>query len=549
MSENKATNYPEETLALRFNVMDADREAKLFRGRDCASLTIPQLLPPENWTEQDPLPQPFSSAAAKGVVSMSSRMLSALMPLNDMPFFEFALSDGTEPTPEVGALLETLSYQVYRKLSAGNLRSTVFQALQSLIVIGDVLMIMEDDFTYRLVRLDQYQLRRDVKGDVKEIIYLEYELADSDEPAWEYDLTYGGSSDVPFSRQGYNTILCRWVYDDEKEVWWAHKEYADGSKIDGGKYEVGPIIPLRWSGVISENYGRSHTEENFGDIQTLESLTKSMIMGMAASAIYWPCLNPSSVSEIDDIAPIPSGHWMSVKKEDVSVVSPAEALRFQLDATNSSVSQLRQIIAKAFLNETGQIRNAERVTATEVRLIGQQLEEVLGGAFSSIAKDLLEPLVKRAVFLMIENNELDPRIAKEFTEGGKLSVNIVTGLQALSRDQDLNKLMQMGEMVRNLPPEAASLFNYEEYGRALVASIGFDPRNWIRTREDVQAEQLKVQQQQAQVDAMNNVAQQGLGSAAQVAGEAAGAAGAQAAQTMVTPALEQMMAQGGGMMP
>jgi hypothetical protein len=547
MATNKAANYPEETLALRFNIMDADREAKLFRARDCASLTISQLLPPENWTEQDPLPQPFSSAAAKGVVSMSSRMLSALMPLNDMPFFEFSLKDGTEPSPDVYALLEALSYQVYRRLSAGNLRSTVFQALQSLIVVGDVLMIMEDDFTYRLVRLDQYQLRRDVKGMVREIIYLEYELGDPSEPAWEYDLTYGGSSDVPFSRQGYKTILCRWVYDDEASLWWAHKEYADGTRIDGGKYEECPIIPLRWSGVISENYGRSHTEENFGDIQTLESLTKAMIMGMAASSIYWPCLNPSSVSEIDDVAPIPSGHWMSVKKEDVSVISPAEALRFQLDATNSSVTQLRQIIAKAFLNETGQIRQAERVTATEVRLVGQQLEEVLGGAFSSIAKDLLEPLVKRTVFLMIENGEIDPRIKNEFTKDGKLSVSIVTGLQALSRDQDLTKLMQMGEMVRNLPPEASALFNYEEYGRALVASIGFDPRNWIRTREEVQEEQLKMQQQQQQAQAMANVAQQGMGAAAQVAGEAAGAAGAAQAQSMITPAIEQMMAQGGGM--
>ena len=41
----------------------------------------------------------------------SSRMLSALIPLNDLPFFTFSLKDGVEPEVEVGNLLNTLSMQ------------------------------------------------------------------------------------------------------------------------------------------------------------------------------------------------------------------------------------------------------------------------------------------------------------------------------------------------------------------------------------------------------------------------------------------------------
>ena len=184
-----------------------------------------------------------------------------------------------------------------------------------------------------------------------------------------------------------------------------------------------------------------------------------------------------------------------------------------------------------------------------MRAVGQQLEEVLGGAFSSIAKDMMEPIVKRAVFLMIENGEMDPRLAQEFTEGGQLSVSIVTGLQALSNDSDLTKLMQMGEMVRNLPEQAASLFNWESYGRALVASLGFDSRNWIKTQEEVQKEQMEQQAQQGAMAAGQQIAAQGMGAAADVMGQAAGAAGAQQAASMVTPGMEQMMQQGavGGM--
>lgn len=540
---NLAGNYPEDTLANRFTTMDMDRRAKLVRARECAQLSIPQLLPPENWTEQYALPQPFSSATAKGVTGMASRILSALMPLNDMPFFQFSLKDGTEPDPEAYTLMESLSYQVYRKLSSENLRSTVFQLLQSLIVVGDAVLIMEDDFTYRLVRLDQYQVRRDVKGMVREIMYLEYELADPSEPAGDYDLHYGGgggySGDAPFSRTGYKTILCRWVHDEENDVWYSHKEYSNGTFIDEGKYSVCPVIPLRWSGVISENYGRSHVEENFGDIQTLEALTETMLQGQAASSTFWMIMNPTGPSELDDVVGQPNGAWLSVRPDDVTVLSPADTLRYQMQAVSQAVQEMRMTVAKAFLNESGQVRQAERVTATEVRMAGQQLEEVLGGAFSAIAKDLMEPIVRRAVFLMVENGDIDPRLAQEFTPEGRLEVSITTGLQALSNDSDLQKLMQLGEMIRNLPDDAAALFQWEEYGRALVGALGFDPRNWVQSKEEMQQEQMALQAQQMQQQAAAGVAQQGLGAAAGVMGEAAGAAGAAQAGSMITEQMNQ----------
>ena len=148
----------------RFNILDGLRTHKLERSRYYSSLTVPSLLPPEEWTEQEPLPQPYSSTAARGVTAMSSRMLSALLPLNDMPFFKFEMTTGAEPDPEIFSYLETLSYQVFNKLSSGNLRETIYQVLQHLIVIGDVLLIMDDDFNFRLIRLDRYCIRRDVYG-------------------------------------------------------------------------------------------------------------------------------------------------------------------------------------------------------------------------------------------------------------------------------------------------------------------------------------------------------------------------------------------------
>ena len=52
----------------RFRELDSRRIRKLERSRYVASLTVPSVLPPAGWTNEEQLPQPFSSIPARGVV-------------------------------------------------------------------------------------------------------------------------------------------------------------------------------------------------------------------------------------------------------------------------------------------------------------------------------------------------------------------------------------------------------------------------------------------------------------------------------------------------
>jgi hypothetical protein len=180
----------------------------------------------------------------------------------------------------------------------------------------------------------------------------------------------------------------------------------------------------------------------------------------------------------------------------VFTLSPAQTISPQLSAAQTAVDGMRREVGNAFLLGSAGVRQADRVTATEVRMLGMEIENVLGGAFSAIARALLEPIVRRTISLMIKEDEVDERLAAEFMDDGQLTINIVTGLQALSRDSDLTKLMQMGEMVRNLPPEAIQHFRWDQYGIALISSLGFDPRNWVRNEEETD-QRMAEQQQQA----------------------------------------------------
>jgi len=510
----------EQKLSERFRLLDSRRQYRIDLARKCASLTVPSVLPPRDWDENNTLPQPFSSIASRGVTAMASRMLSALMPLNDSPFFKFSLKNGAEPTPEIKAYLETLSYQVYNKIINYNLRETVFQALQHLIIVGDVLLTMEDNFNFNNLRIDQYVIQRSVSGQVFEIIHIEHYPVDPD----DLENAYTTSNNI-VTKNGYKTIYCQYLLSEDNKTWTSRKEDEEGDVVQEGEYSILPVIPLRWYGIIGENYGRSHCEDIIGDLLSLENYTQSHMEGMAAASTFWIGVDPSGLTEIDDIASASNGTFIPARTNDVFTLSPASTLSPQISSTANAVQEMRREVAEAFLMTSGAIPSGDRVTATAVRMIGSELETVLGGAFSAIARDLMEPIVKRAVFIMLNNGDMDERMYEQFFEkDGTLSVEIVTGLQALSRDSDLQKLMQMGEMVRNLPPQALQTFRWDSYSRALISCLGFDPRMWVKSEDEIKQEQQQAQLEMAQMQASQQAAQAITNGAVNTATNAATAA-------------------------
>lgn len=500
----------------RFRILDSNRSSKLERARYCSSLTIPTILPPESWDEGRSLPQPYSSVASRGVTSLASRILSALIPLNDTPFFKFMLKDGAFAPPEIDQYLETTSYQVFRKLTSTNLREAVYQALQHLIITGDVLMLMDHRYFFTNYRLDQFVVQRDIMGEVIEVIHLEYEAMDPD------DIRYDQSS-IEF-RDGYCTYYCQYL-KQEDGTWYFRREKPNGEVYGEGSYIVPPFAVLRWFSIPGENYGRSHCEDIMGDLRSLEAYTKSQIEGLAAASAFWIAIDPNGVTELDDIAQMRNGSFVAARQQDVFTISPAATMNPQVQAASSAVETMRREVGQAFLMTGQAIPSGDRVTATAVRMIGAELETVLGGAFSSIARTLMEPILKRCIVQMLDDGLLTEELSEQFfDEDNTLTLQVITGLQALSRDSDLQKLMQLGEMVRNLPPQAVATFRWDAYASQLITSLGFDPRMWVRSEEEVMEMQQMQQMQQVQSATAQTTAG-AVGSAlANAAGDATGMA-------------------------
>lgn len=503
---------PERNIKERWEALDRLRTIYLDRARACAAITIPTLLPPKDHTEQAPMIQQYSSVAARGVTSLSSKILSVLIPLNDTPFFKLNLKNGRSPEHNIAEYLEVLSQQIYRKLLGKNMRDSIYLALQHLIVTGNALIIMDNDFSFRVIPLDQFVVRRNVQGDIKELIYVEYLSKPNNEKVDETRYFRQGEND----QDGYDSVYIRIIKDDNNQ-WFMQKELNE-EIIDQGFFEVSPFIVLRWTGVANEDYGRSHVEDIYGDIMTLEAYSRSMVQGMAASSTFFMGVDPAGLTELNDLSRASNGDWVPARQSDVYVISPASTMNPQIQVSQAAVEVMRREVGHGFLLQTAAMPTGDRVTATAVRAVGNELETILGGTFSAIARDLMEPLVRRTILLMINHQEIDAQMREQFDEEmGLLAIEITTGLQALSRDSDLTKLMQLGEMARNLPEFANKMFKWDEYGRALILALGFDPKLWVKSEEELKEEAKEAAMSQQQMQMQQILAKEAAGVAANAA--------------------------------
>ncbi len=48
---------------------------------------------------------------------------------------------------------------------------------------------------------------------------------------------------------------CQYTLDEDDKTWLGRKEDENGEVYSSGEYAVLPLIPLRWYGIVGENYG------------------------------------------------------------------------------------------------------------------------------------------------------------------------------------------------------------------------------------------------------------------------------------------------------
>jgi hypothetical protein len=182
--------------------------------------------------------------------------------------------------------------------------------------------------------------------------------------------------------------------------------------------------------------------------------------------------------------------------DDVSVIQVEKFNDFRV--ARETLESIERRLAAAFLLNQSVQRDAERVTAEEIRLMANELETSLGGIYSLLSHELQLPLVKR-IISVLEKTEKLPQLPE-----GVVEPVIITGFEALGRGNDANKLATFLQTATQiLGPEAViGYVNTSDVLKRLGVGFGIDMKGLIKTEEQVQQERQEFQRQQQQAEMM-----------------------------------------------
>ena len=468
------------------------RSGTLERARESAALTIPGLLPPEGHDETSPLPTPYQSLGARGVNNLASKLLLALLPPNET-FFKFEpAADVIEQLPE-GQLsaakkrLSKIEQTVLSEIEAGNFRSTLFEAIRHLISVGDVLVHVPLEGGMRMYRLDQYVVRRDRAGNVMDIVIREMVSPEVlDERTIETCKVEKATDQARKDTEVYTHIRRK------NDKWKVNQEINGiGVPDSAGSYPLKKpaYLALRWTAIPGEDYGRGLVEEHLGDIRSLEGISKSIIRFAAnASKIVW-LTNPNGLTSHKKLSQAESGDFVSGREEDVSLLSMDKFADFRV--VRETAETVTQRLHQAFLLNASIQRDAERVTAAEIQVMARELEDALGGVYSVLSEEFQRPFITR-VMVRLEKNGTIPEMPEDIVK-----TKITTGLEALGRGHDLEKLRGLLQLWHETIPEEvlSQKVDWDDVMVRSAAAFGVDTEGLVK---DKQKQQQDAQQQQMQ---------------------------------------------------
>lgn len=475
----------------RYIALEAERQPFLDRARQASRLTLPYVMPEDGHNSHSRLDTPFQGIGARGVNNLASKLLLALLAPN-APFFRLNFDEPKlraegatqEIITEMEAALQRVEDGIMEEISRQSYRVGVHEVLKHLIVTGNGLLYIPPEGGLRVFHLDRFVISRDPMGNPLKIITKE---------TLDYNTLSDELKEVAGYIQGETTgrncdlYTCVELMDGK---WHVHQEIK-GKVVESsvGSYAKDklPYIPLRFSKIDGEDYGRGYVEEYLGDLISLETLTQAIVEGSAAAAKVLFLVNPNGTTRAKTLAESPNGAITQGNANDVSVLQLNKFNDFRIAA--DTVNSIKERLGQAFLLTSGVVRNAERVTAEEIRMLTMELESALGGLYSLLSNELQLPMVNRVMDIMTDEKRL-PKLPKDLVKPV-----IITGVEALGRGNDLQKLdLFLAGAAQVVGPQALSQFvNVEEYFKRRATSLGIKTRGLIKTQEEIQQQMQQSQ--------------------------------------------------------
>lgn len=486
-----------KTASAVWNEMSATKNPLLQRCERYAALTIPKLCLREGFIpETTDQSHDYQSLGAQCVNHAANKLMMTLF-RPSIPFMRLAVVGDTLKELQAGGLdittlaeaLSTKEREAVRLLDSRAQRPKLYTACKHLIVTGNVLLDLTKKQA-RVMGLRYYCVRRTIDGKINTLIIKE--SIRRDELAVEVQKVlqkrYANDTKVDhlkwISRNEDGSYrLTQWVNDQKLP------EQFDG-KYPENKL---PYHAIAWDLADESDYGTGLVEEYVGDLEAISVMAEGTVTGGVLAAEWRWLVNPTGMTQPQDLENSKNGDALPGRPEDVSPTQggTADAIRVLLEVG----TRWEQRLARGFLLLSAVRRDAERVTAEELRQDALELETAWGGVYSSLGESMQKPVA----FWLLDDIGLD-------INGTDIEVSVVTGLDALSRNGDLNNLQialrALGETAQ-LPESMQARLKWDALSAYVGAGTGIDLKPFVMSdAEYAQAQQNAQQQRVAEESAI-----------------------------------------------
>ena len=499
----------------RYKALESDKRFFIDTAKDCCRYTIPALLSyfEDNSRVYD-IEYPYQCLGANGISNLASKLLTALTP-SSLPFFKFIISDYgliQERSQEIAdfriivdKMLSDYALQVTDLIKTSNDTSFLYEMWQLLLVSGNVLIKDPDDNSnIRIYSLRDYCVRRDRAGTPVEIVLkenispvvlpkeiLEQIKAKLDMPSEVQELP----SDERNEQKGYNIYTyCK----REQEYWYIHQE-VKGIIISGTEQKVPldacPFIALRIFNGAGEDYSRSYVSNYLGDLKSLDGLSQASIEAAAMISKHILLVDPTGLTDKDDVAEALNGETIDGRPSDVSFLQAQKG--YDLRTVSEEASKIEERLNRAFLVTNGMIRDAERVTREEIRAVAKEIEEALGGLYSTCSHSFQVPYLKRKLY-KLRKMKLLPPLDKN------IKPVIVAGFEALGTNSEKDNLIEFMNYARDLTGgNFGAVFKTNNLIKKVASIMSINLDGLIYTDEELEQQKAQAMQQQTQQQGMD----------------------------------------------
>lgn len=491
------------------------RDPLLTRSRRLARYILPWLLPEEGMTIGTNIANPFSSTAARGASFHASRSLLTMFPPNTT---FVALEPGPveadelrnldqQGYDEVTEILHLYEEAIGKEFERRNWRQPLAYAFLLLTAGGGncALWFKEPEKkgghrALSVLSMAEYAAAWDGNGLFTDVVVCEklqmrslpLELQAKVRALPEYK---GCPPDREVEVYTGEVLQPDGTFSKWQEVCGI---VVDGSEKDSIPRSRAPIRPVRHAVYRNQDWGISRAEMFYGDIMSLDGMSRSLLEGGAACARVLFGVKPNCLTSADELNDKPNLAYVTANPEDIFPITADKYADLQV--VRAAREDLVASVAFAFGLHTAVQRDAERVTAEEIRFMAQEIEDTSAGSSATITREMQVPIVEEILADLKERGgmkALPPDIQPR----------VVTGVEALGKNHDLNRLLSafqtLGQM--NLPPESLiENFDDTELVRRAMDAAGVRVRGLVLPRAEVKA---------ARQEKANAVTNQKLGAA------------------------------------